>query len=134
VVAGLRDDISSRTRTASEIWDRCDARPDDGPCPGSGVDVLEAWAEQSRRRAAGPDHEGARFAFYGRVSTEDWQDPVTSRARQQEQAAALVAGHGMIVAEFFDVGRAGRCRGRGARRPPPWWLRWLLRTGDGTRS
>jgi hypothetical protein len=23
-----------------------------------------------------------RFAFYGRVSTEDWQDPVTSRARQ----------------------------------------------------
>ena len=21
-----------------------------------------------------------RFAFYGRVSTEDWQDPVTSRA------------------------------------------------------
>ena len=37
-----------------------------------------------------------RFAFYGRVSTEDWQDPVTSPARQQDQAAALVAGHGRI--------------------------------------
>jgi len=24
-----------------------------------------------------------RFVFYGRVSTEDWQDPVTSRARQR---------------------------------------------------
>src|SRR5690242_5593525 len=38
------------------------------------------------------------------VSTEDWQDPVTSRARQRDQAAALVAGHGRIVAEFFDTG------------------------------
>jgi hypothetical protein len=37
------------------------------------------------------------------VSTEDWQDPVTSRARQREQAEALVRGHGVIVAEFFDV-------------------------------
>jgi site-specific DNA recombinase len=52
-----------------------------------------------------------RSAFYGRVSTEDWQDPVTSRARQREQAAALVAGRGRIVAEFFDVGKS---------RAPPW--------------
>ena len=44
--------------------------------------------------------------FYGRVSTEDWQDPVTSRARQREQAEALVRGHGVIVAEFFDVGES----------------------------
>jgi site-specific DNA recombinase len=47
-----------------------------------------------------------RFAFYGRVSTEDWQDPVTSRARQREQAAALVARHGTMVAEFFDSGES----------------------------
>ena len=47
---------------------------------------------------------GLRFAFYGRVSTEDWQDPVTSRARQCEQTGVLVAGHGTIVAEFFDSG------------------------------
>ena len=44
--------------------------------------------------------------FYGRVSTEDYQDPVTSRARQRDQAGALVAGHGRIVAEFFDVGQS----------------------------
>ena len=44
--------------------------------------------------------------FYGRVSTEDWQDPVTSRARQREQAGALVRGHGVIVAELFDVGES----------------------------
>jgi site-specific DNA recombinase len=29
---------------------------------------------------------------------------VTSRARQRDQAAALVGGHGRIVAEFFDIG------------------------------
>jgi site-specific DNA recombinase len=40
------------------------------------------------------------------VSTEDWQDPVTSRARQLEQAEALVRGHGTIVAEFFDAGES----------------------------
>jgi DNA invertase Pin-like site-specific DNA recombinase len=47
-----------------------------------------------------------RFVFYGRVSTEDWQDPVTSRARQRAQADALVRGHGQIVAEFFDAGQS----------------------------
>ena len=47
-----------------------------------------------------------RFAFYGRVSTEDWQDPVTSRARQLQQAAMLVSGHGVITAEFFDTGQS----------------------------
>ncbi len=67
--------------------------------------MLVAWAEQSRR-AAEPGHGRLRFAFYGRVSTEDWQDPVTSRARQREQAAALVAGHGAVVAEFFDAGES----------------------------
>jgi site-specific DNA recombinase len=40
------------------------------------------------------------------VSTEDWQDPVTSRARQREQAEALIRGHGGIVAEFFDEGQS----------------------------
>jgi site-specific DNA recombinase len=31
---------------------------------------------------------------------------VTSRARQYDQAGALVAGHGQIVAEFFDIGQS----------------------------
>jgi hypothetical protein len=35
-----------------------------------------------RRRDTELTRGGLRFAFYGRVSTEDWQDPVTSRVRQ----------------------------------------------------
>ena len=80
------------------------------PRPGKGAtggDVLALWAERTGRRRAGvPGRGGLRFAFYGRVSTEDWQDPVTSRARQREQAGVLVAGHGTIVAEFFDSGHS----------------------------
>ncbi len=59
-----------------------------------------------RRKDTGPVRGGLRFAFYGRVSTEDWQDPVTSLARQRDQAATLVAGRGRIVAQFFDVGQS----------------------------
>jgi DNA invertase Pin-like site-specific DNA recombinase len=74
---------------------------------GEGGDALAVWAERTgRRRTAGEGRGGLRFAFYGRVSTEDHQDPVTSRARQLAQAGALVAGHGRIVAEFFDIGQS----------------------------
>ena len=46
-----------------------------------------------------------RFAFYGRVSTEDNQDPEASRNWQKSRANALIepAG-GIIVTEFFDIG------------------------------
>ncbi len=82
----------------------CSARP---PAFRARGDVLALWAERTGRRRAGvPGRGGLRFAYYGRVSTEDWQDPVTSRARQREQAGVLVAGHGTIVAEFFDAGRS----------------------------
>jgi DNA invertase Pin-like site-specific DNA recombinase len=84
-------------------------RPASAAVPGlpGGAAGLAAWAEQSgRRKAGGPACGCLRFAFYGRVSTEDWQDPVTSRARQREQAGALVRGHGIIVAELFDVGES----------------------------
>jgi DNA invertase Pin-like site-specific DNA recombinase len=65
------------------------------------------WAESSgHRRGTKVGPGGLRFAFYGRVSTEDHQDPATSRARQLDQAAALVAGFGWIVAEFFDAGHS----------------------------
>jgi site-specific DNA recombinase len=57
-----------------------------------------------RRRGAG--RGCLRLAFYGRISTEDWQDPVTSRARQLQQAVMLTAGRGIIVAEFFDTGQS----------------------------
>jgi DNA invertase Pin-like site-specific DNA recombinase len=79
-------------------------------------------------------HGVLRFVFYGRVSTEDWQDPVTSRARQREQAGALVRGHGMIVAEFFDAGQSRTVAW--GRRPQAlrWSPGWRTRAGAGTRS
>src|SRR3984893_2891513 len=101
---------------------------------------LVGWAERSALRrsgsltTAGSVPGRLRFAFYGRVSTEDWQDPVTSRARQRDQAAALVAGHGRIVAEFFDTGYSRTLRWARRPQPPPWSPRWPTRTVAGTRS
>ena len=48
-----------------------------------------------------------QFAFYGRVSTEDQQDPESSRNWQLTRARQLIepAG-GEIVAEFFDIGQS----------------------------
>ncbi len=68
--------------------------------------MLAAWAEGLGGRVGRRGRGCVRFAFYGRVSTEDWQDSVTSRARQLAQATMLVAEHGTIVAEFFDVGES----------------------------
>ena len=45
-----------------------------------------------------------RFAFYGRVSTEDQQDPVASRNWQLSRARALAEPHGEIILEYFDIG------------------------------
>src|SRR6266699_505627 len=93
------------------------ARQCRGDC-GAGGDVLTSWAENLSGRAGKRARGVLRFVFYGRVSTEDWQDPVTSRARQREQAGALVRGHGQIVADFFDVGQtrklAWACRPQSA--------------------
>jgi DNA invertase Pin-like site-specific DNA recombinase len=47
---------------------------------------------------------GVRFAFYGRTSTADHQDPVSSRAWQVEIAKSVIAERGDVVVEFFDVG------------------------------
>jgi site-specific DNA recombinase len=47
-----------------------------------------------------------RFAFYGRVSTEDQQDPEASRNWQLRRAQALIERHGDVVAEFFDIGES----------------------------
>jgi site-specific DNA recombinase len=81
--------------------------PGTGSSAGGGADVLAAWAESLAGRREGiSGHRRLRFAFYGRVSTEDWQDPVTSRARQLQQAVMLIAGQGTIVAEFFDYGES----------------------------
>jgi DNA invertase Pin-like site-specific DNA recombinase len=48
-----------------------------------------------------------RFAFYGRVSTEDQQDPESSKAWQLTRSRALIEpGGGEVVAEFFDIGQS----------------------------
>ncbi|GGZ04254.1 recombinase family protein [Streptomyces poonensis] len=70
---------------------------------------LTEWARDwspGSYRAGVPASGKLRFAFYGRMSTEDHQDPATSRAWQLLRAQALVSGHGRNVAEFFDVGRS----------------------------
>lgn len=83
------------------------ARPTPGPSAGYGL--LTRWAHDSTLHAVPtdcPHMGGLRFAFYGRVSTEDHQDPATSQAWQLLGAQALASGHGRIVAEYFDVGRS----------------------------
>ncbi|GGV25344.1 recombinase family protein [Streptomyces spectabilis] len=47
-----------------------------------------------------------RFAFYGRVSTEDQQDPAASRAWRLARATALTEAQGPVAAEYFDVGQS----------------------------
>ena len=50
---------------------------------------------------------GVRFASWGRVSTEDRQDPESSRAWQHARGKALIEPHGgVIVAEFFDIDKS----------------------------
>jgi len=49
------------------------------------------------------------FAFYGRVSTEDNQDPQASRAWQTDKALRHITAHeGVIVANYFDLGVSRR--------------------------
>ncbi len=53
------------------------------------------------------DPTSLRFAFYGRVSTEDNQDPEASRNWQLTRANALIEPRGgMIVVQFFDIGKS----------------------------
>jgi site-specific DNA recombinase len=47
-----------------------------------------------------------RFAFYGRVSTEDHQDPKSSRNWQLARSRQVIEPEGEIVAEFFDIGQS----------------------------
>ncbi|WP_234884495.1 recombinase family protein [Mycolicibacterium aubagnense] len=48
-----------------------------------------------------------RFAFYGRVSTEDAQDREASRSWQKRRAVDLIAPHGgAIVTDYFDIGQS----------------------------
>lgn len=76
------------------------------------------------------DREKAiRFAFYGRVSTEDQQDPRSSRAWQLQRSRELVQPqNGEIVTEFFDVGQSRALPWK--RRPEAWRLLELFPDPD----
>ncbi|PKV96961.1 recombinase-like zinc beta ribbon protein [Amycolatopsis echigonensis] len=65
-------------------------------------------ARRGGSRASGRVVSGVRFAFYGRMSTSDFQDPRTSRGWQRAVADELVEGVGKVVVEFFDEGRSRR--------------------------
>jgi site-specific DNA recombinase len=81
------------------------------------MDTLTGWAQHASRRAMPPrqrrapaEPEGIGFAFCWRCSTKDWQDPVTSRQWQWDNASELIAGKGRVVAEYGDVGYTRRLR------------------------
>jgi DNA invertase Pin-like site-specific DNA recombinase len=64
--------------------------------------VTETTVEQAAAEASMP-----RFAFYGRVSTEDQQDPESSRSWQLHRSHQLIQPHGgILVAEYFDCGHS----------------------------
>jgi DNA invertase Pin-like site-specific DNA recombinase len=44
------------------------------------------------------------FAFVGRVSTEEMQEPEASRARQIAKASTILPPSAQIVADYFDIG------------------------------
>ncbi|GAA2903129.1 putative recombinase [Actinoplanes cyaneus] len=80
------------------------AEPDSPAC------AFDAWLQEApasgreRGRVWRLGSGGLRFAFYGRISTEGYQDPVSSRAWQPEAANRVIAGRGRVVVEFFDTG------------------------------
>src|SRR5688500_17067222 len=75
-------------------------------------DVLTGWLAQAgtppERGVPPAETAGLRFAFYGRISTAEYQDRRSSRQWQRECAVDLTAGHGRIVAESFDAGVSRR--------------------------
>lgn len=88
------------------------------------ADLLAGWLDRKRSRATATRRcgtttttaaGGLRFAFYGRMSTEDFQDRASSYHWQHEVADDLIAGRGTIVADFFDVGPPRRTPWHGRR-------------------
>jgi hypothetical protein len=75
------------------------------------ADLLAQWiSSKNQTGAASTDSQvnGLRFAFYGRTSTTRHQDRVSSQGWQRDMAEHLVAGHGQIIAAYFDAGTSRR--------------------------
>ncbi|MEV0057642.1 recombinase family protein [Saccharopolyspora shandongensis] len=75
---------------------------------GSGFVDAVAARRRGSPRSVGGAADGVRFAFYGRMSTSEFQDSRTSCAWQRAVSEELVEGFGEIVVEFFDEGRSRR--------------------------
>ena len=80
-----------------------------------GEDLLRGWAGGRAVTGGarcsitvGTVDGGLRFAFYGRMSTDDFQDRATSRRWQRDVAVDLVAGQGRIVVGEYERAFAGR--------------------------
>lgn len=72
------------------------------PDPWAKLDAL--WG---RTRSSDESCAVRRFAFYGRCSTEDQQDPATSRSWQLRNASRFVEPlGGQVVEEYFDIGHS----------------------------
>ncbi|MGJ3561649.1 hypothetical protein ACR6C2_38820 [Streptomyces sp. INA 01156] len=78
-----------------------------------GPDLLGWWLRQPNRRGrlrtrrpTTPKPLGIRFAFYGRMSTREFQDRLSSARWQRDFAEDVIDGRGVIVADFFDVGHS----------------------------
>ena len=75
---------------------------------GDAADLKSEVGARHRRRprhaVSENDFPGLRFAFYGRMSTEDYQDRESSSHWQREAAEETIADRGVIVAEYFDTG------------------------------
>src|SRR5262249_23949775 len=78
------------------------ACPSREECGGAGGGLVASWAERLAGRARNDARGCPRVAFYGRVSTEDCQDPVTSRG------PAGPAVRRYLLAGLIACGRCGR--------------------------
>ncbi|MGW5740816.1 recombinase family protein [Amycolatopsis sp. NPDC003861] len=71
----------------------------------------DPWAELDALWGSAPasttETNAQSFAFYGRCSTEDQQDPATSRSWQLRNACRFVEPlGGQVVEEYFDIGQS----------------------------
>lgn len=78
------------------------------------ADTLTGWLRATPTSSRVRGHRPAamigrlRFAFYGRISTREYQDPASSQAWQLDSATQTIAGRGQIMTTYFDVGCSPR--------------------------
>lgn len=106
--------VAVSTRVAADVttWAKTTARN------------RNAASARSRVRA-GP----LRFALYGRMSTTEYQDFATSWGWRRGLAEDLIAGYGVIVTEYFDVGVSRRVSVADHRMAIGWPMRVRTPTG-----